>query len=70
MTTKQIREKMEIGDFILASKLLGISPENARIRFLRKKEDVIEVLEAIIVNREMFIRNYRNSSDNNKVEPN
>ncbi len=60
MTAEEIKDKMEIGDYILAAKLLGISPENVRTRFVRKKEDVMNALRAIIVNRETFIQGYQN----------
>ncbi|MGM5630419.1 hypothetical protein O2K51_05905 [Apibacter raozihei] len=59
MTIEQIKEKMEVGDYVLASKLLKTTPENVRTRFARAKEDVIEALTAIIDNRERFIKRYR-----------
>ncbi|CVK15785.1 hypothetical protein Ga0061079_10395 [Apibacter mensalis] len=58
MTIKQIKRKIEVGDFILASKLLNITPENVRARFSREKMDVMEALEAIISNRERLIKEY------------
>ncbi|MCO6564086.1 MAG: hypothetical protein J6581_01445 [Apibacter sp.] len=58
MTIKQIKRKIEVGDFILASKLLNITPENVRARFSREKMDVLEALEAIISNRERLIKEY------------
>lgn len=58
MTIKQIKRKIEVGDFILASKLLNITPENVRARFSREKMDVMEALEAIIINRERLIKEY------------
>jgi hypothetical protein len=59
MTVEQIKSKIEVGDYILASKLLNITPENVRARFSREKIDVIEALEAIISNRERLIKEYQ-----------
>jgi hypothetical protein len=59
MTVEQIKNKIEVGDYILASKLLNITPENVRARFSREKIDVIEALEAIISNRERLIKEYQ-----------
>jgi hypothetical protein len=59
MTTEQIKKKIEVGDYILASKLLNITPENVRARFSREKIDVLDALEAIIANRERFIKKYQ-----------
>ncbi|MDR2122839.1 MAG: hypothetical protein LBP34_06915 [Flavobacteriaceae bacterium] len=56
---EQLKEKMEIGDYVLASKLLNVTPENIRVRFSRKKKDVLDALKAIIANREKFIREYK-----------
>ena len=58
MTVEQIKRKIEVGDYILASKLLNITPENVRARFSREKMDAIEALKAIISNRERFIKEY------------
>lgn len=58
MTVEQIKRKIEVGDYILASKLLNITPENVRARFSREKIDAIEALKAIISNRERFIKEY------------
>ncbi|WP_303813407.1 hypothetical protein, partial [Apibacter mensalis] len=57
-TVEQIKRKIEVGDYILASKLLNITPENVRARFSREKMDAIEALKAIISNRERFIKEY------------
>lgn len=64
MTVEQIKRKIEVGDYILASKLLNITPENVRARFSREKNDVLEALEAIISNREKFIKNYQKRISN------
>ncbi|MXO32775.1 MULTISPECIES: hypothetical protein [Apibacter] len=64
MTVEQIKRKIEVGDYILASKLLNITPENVRARFSREKNDVLEALEAIISNREKFIKNYQKKISN------
>ncbi|MXO34671.1 hypothetical protein GFU95_07560 [Apibacter sp. B3889] len=64
MTVEQIKRKIEVGDYILASKLLNITPENVRARFSREKNDVLEALEAIISNREKFIKNYHKKISN------
>lgn len=64
MTVEQIKRKIEVGDYILASKLLNITPENVRARFSREKNDVLEALEAIISNRERFIKNYQKKISN------
>ncbi|TWP31557.1 hypothetical protein ETU08_00735 [Apibacter muscae] len=61
MTIEQIRKKLEVGDYILASKMLKITPENARIRFARNKEDVKSVILLIINNREKLIENFHKS---------
>lgn len=66
MTIEQIKNKIEIGDYILASKLLNITPENVRARFAREKEDAIEALKAIIMNRESFIEKYKTKFIDNK----
>ena len=55
MTTEQIKEKMVIGDFVTAGKLLGISSANARMRFKRGREDAIRAMTDIIENREKMI---------------
>ncbi|WP_295841501.1 hypothetical protein [uncultured Apibacter sp.] len=59
MTSEQIKRKIEVGDYVLASKLLNITPENVRARFSREKVDVLKALEAIINNREKFIKKYQ-----------
>lgn len=64
MDTKKIKQKIEVGDYILASRMLNITPENARARFSRKKEDVLNALKVIILNREKLIREYQ---DKNKA---
>ena len=55
MTIKQIKEKMVIGDFVTAGKLLGISAANARMRFKREREDAIRAMTEIIESREKMI---------------
>lgn len=63
MTIQEIKEKLEIGDYILASKMLKITPENVRTRFIRNKEDVKEVLILIVNNRAKLIRKFHESKD-------
>jgi len=63
MTIQEIKEKLEIGDYILASKMLKITPENVRTRFIRNKEDVKEVLILIVNNRGKLIRKFHESKD-------
>ena len=38
---EQIKPKIEKGDFVVVGKMLGISQENARMRFARNKEQEI-----------------------------
>ncbi|WP_295813115.1 hypothetical protein [uncultured Apibacter sp.] len=63
MTIQEIKEKLEIGDYILASKMLKITPENVRTRFIRNKEDVKEILILIVNNRGKLIRKFHESKD-------
>lgn len=53
---KQIKDNMIVGDYQVASKILNTSSDNVRQRVLRKKQDVLEVLEAIIKNRNDFLK--------------
>lgn len=59
MTTEQIKKKLQVGDYILASKMLKTTPENVRTRFNRNKPDVLDALRIIIINRENLIKEYR-----------
>lgn len=59
MDVKEIKRKIEVGDYILASKMLSITPENVRTRFSRGKEDVLKALRVIIDNRERLINKYK-----------
>lgn len=61
MTLKQIKENLEVGDYILAAKLLKISPENVRTRLARNKNDVKVALLCIIENRKELIKNFHKS---------
>ncbi|TWP24698.1 hypothetical protein ETU08_02535 [Apibacter muscae] len=63
MNLKELKQKMEIGDYILASKMLKITPENVRIRFSREKKDVLEVLKLIIDNREKLIKKFQENEN-------
>lgn len=58
MTIEQIKKKIQVGDYILASKMLKTTPENVRTRFTRNKQDVVDVLSIIINNREHLIKEY------------
>ncbi len=53
---QQIKKDIMIGDYLLASKILKTSSDNIRQRVLRRKEDTLEVLQAIIENRKDFLK--------------
>lgn len=55
MTTEQIKEQIAIGDFITLSKMLGIKPEAARMRWRRRKADAVEAMAKIVEQRQKLI---------------
>ena len=56
---EQIKPKIEKGDFVVVGKMLGISQENARMRFARNKEQEILAMKALVENRERLIEEYQ-----------
>lgn len=56
---EQIKPKIEKGDFVVVGKMLGISQENARMRFGRNKEQEIFAMKAVVENREKLIEGYQ-----------
>ena len=59
MTYEQIKEKMLVGDYELASQMLKTSRDNVRQRLSRRKSDVLNALQVIIENREQLIKNFQ-----------
>lgn len=55
MTIEQIKQKMITGDYITLGRMLGITPDSARMRFRRQKEDAIKAMQKIIIGREALI---------------
>lgn len=53
---QQIKKEIMTGDYQLASRILKTSSDNIRQRVCRKKEDTLEVLQAIIENRKDFLK--------------
>ena len=56
MTIEQIKKKMITGDYITLGRMLGITPDSARMRFRREKEDAVAAMMKIIESREAMIR--------------
>lgn len=55
MKTEQIQEKIMSGDYVVLGKMLKTTPETARMRFRRCKNDAINGMRRIIKNREKLI---------------
>lgn len=60
---KRLRKKLMISDFVLVGKLLEITPDNARIRFQRGKQDVFDCVNKIIANRDELIAQYETAKN-------
>ena len=65
-----LRKKMQIGDWGLVGKILGIKAHNAYMSFLRPKckrfPDVAAAIEKVVENREKLLTNPKNNIRVNK----
>lgn len=52
---EQIIPKMEKGDYVTLSKIMGRPQDTVRTRFYRSHEDAVLAMEKIVNNREQFI---------------
>ena len=63
--TEELRKKMQIGDWGLVGKILGIKAHNAYMSFLRPTSkrfpDVVAAIEKIVENREKLLTNPKNN---------
>jgi len=63
--TEELRKKMQIGDWGLVGKILGIKAHNAYMSFLRPTSkrfpDVVAAIEKIVENREKLLNNPKNN---------
>lgn len=59
MKIEQVREKMQNGDLVTLSRMLGVTQGNARMMFLRGKEEAVEGLIQIINQREGLIEEFK-----------
>lgn len=55
MKSEQMQEKIMSGDYVVLGKILGTTPETARMRFRREKTDAVEGMARIIESREKLI---------------
>ena len=62
---EELRKKMQIGDWELVGKILGIKAHNAYMSFLRPNckrfPDVLAAIEKIVENREKLLANPQNN---------
>jgi hypothetical protein len=65
-----LRKKMQIGDWGLVGKILGIKAHNAYMSFLRPNckrfPDVVAAIEKVVENREKLLTNPKNNIRVNK----
>ncbi|MCL4483333.1 MAG: hypothetical protein M1445_12125 [Bacteroidetes bacterium] len=63
--TEELRKKMQIGDWGLVGKILGIKAHNAYMSFLRPNckrfPDVVAAIEKIVENREKLLIHQKNN---------
>ncbi len=63
--TEELKKKMQIGDWGLVGKILGIKAHNAYMSFLRPTSkrfpDVVAAIEKIVENREKLLTNPKNN---------
>lgn len=63
--TDELRKKMQIGDWELVGKILGIKAHNAYMSFLRPNckrfPDVLATIEKVVENREKLLTNPQNN---------
>jgi hypothetical protein len=52
---EQIQQKIKYGDFITLGAMLGITSDNAKMRFRRGKEDAVQGMLKIIASRETLL---------------
>jgi len=62
---EELRKKIQIGDWGLVGKILGIKAHNAYMSFLRPTSkrfpDVVAAIEKIVENREKLLNNPKNN---------
>ncbi len=56
---EHIKPNIQKGDFVIVGKMLGISQDNARMRFQRNKEVAVLAMKELIETRENLIHKYR-----------
>ena len=63
--TEELRKKMQIGDWGLVGKILGIKAHNAYMSFLRPNckrfPDVVAAIEKVVEHREKLLTNPKNN---------
>lgn len=64
MKNEQKNQKVKYGDYVLLGSLLGITPDNARMRLKRQKEDAVKGLEKIIETREKLQKQFEQEKEN------
>ncbi|MEH0007587.1 MAG: hypothetical protein V6Z82_02560 [Flavobacteriales bacterium] len=62
MTYEEIKSRMLVGDYELAARMLQKSRDSVKVRLIRRKDDVLKALEAIIKNRERLIKEYQSKN--------
>jgi hypothetical protein len=64
LKTEELRKKMQVGDWGLVGKILGINAHNAYMSFLRPNckrfPDVVAAIEKVVENREKLLTNQNN----------
>ena len=65
--TDELRKKMQIGDWGLVGKILGIKAHNAYMSFLRPNckrfPDVVVAIEKVVENREKLLAQQKNNME-------
>ena len=63
---EELRKKIQIGDWGLVGKILGIKAHNAYMSFLRPNckrfTDVLAAIEIVVENREKLLTNQKNNA--------
>lgn len=58
---KELKKKLQYGDFVTLSSILGCSRDAAKKRFERGNEEAYQVLSRIVENRENLMKEFKNS---------
>ncbi|MGV7105716.1 hypothetical protein [Flavobacterium sp. U410] len=59
MLTEQIKKNIQKGDYITLSKMLAITPENARMKIRRENEEALIAIKLIVKYREKLINKFK-----------